>query len=55
MQVGVSYINKSDFLLAYLTARIESLTLNTIRSGFIAARLVLYDPKRVLLKLNMQL
>ncbi len=55
MRVGVSYINKSDFLLAYLIARIESLTSNTIRSGFIAARLVLYNPERVLSKLNTQL
>ena len=55
MRVGVSHINKSDFLLAYLTARTEALTLNTIRSGFAATGLVPYDPKRVLSKLNTQL
>ena len=52
MRVGVSHINKSDFLLAYLTARTEALTLNTIRSGFAATGLVPYNPERVLSKLN---
>ncbi len=55
IRVGVSYINKSDFLLAYLTARTEALTLNTIRSRFAAAGLVPYDPEYVLSKLNTQL
>ncbi|KFZ24810.1 hypothetical protein V502_00710, partial [Pseudogymnoascus sp. VKM F-4520 (FW-2644)] len=55
MRVGVNYIDKSDFLPAYFTARIESLTSNTIRSGFAAAGLVPYDPERVLSKLNTQL
>jgi len=52
MRVGVSYINKSDFLLAYLIAYIEALTLNIIRSGFVATGLVLYNPKYILSKLN---
>jgi hypothetical protein len=52
MRVGVSHIDKSDFLLAYLTARTEALTPNTIRSGFAATGLVPYDPKYVLSKLN---
>ena len=55
MRVRVNHIDKSDFLLAYLTARTEALTSNTVRSGFVATRLVLYDPKRVLSKLNTQL
>ena len=55
IRVGVNHINKSDFLSAYFTAYIESLTSNTIRSGFVATRLVLYNPKRVLSKLNTQL
>ena len=55
MRVGVYYIDKSDFLLAYFTARTESLTSNTIRNGFVATGLVPYDPKRVLSKLNTQL
>ena len=52
MRVGVSYINKSDFLFSYLTARIEALTPNTIRSGFAAAGLVPYNPEYILSKLN---
>jgi hypothetical protein len=55
MRVGVSHIDKSDFLPAYLIARTEALTPNTIRSGFAAARLVPYDPEYVLSKLNTQL
>ncbi len=55
MRVGVNHINKSDFLPAYYVARIESLTSNTIRSGFGATGLVPYDPERVLSKLNTQL
>ncbi len=52
MRVRVNHINKSDFLLAYLIARTEALTSNTVRSGFAAAGLVPYDPERVLSKLN---
>ena len=55
MQVRVNHIDKSDFLPAYFTARTESLTSDTIRSGFRAAGLVPYDPERVLSKLNTQL
>jgi hypothetical protein len=55
IRVGVNYIDKSDFLSAYCVARIESLTSNTIRSGFGATGLVPYDPERVLSKLNTQL
>ena len=55
MRVGVNHIDKSDFLTAYLTARTEALTSNTVRSGFAATGLVPYDPERVLLKLNTQL
>ena len=52
MRVGVSYINKSDFLLAYLMARIEALTPNIIYSRFAATGLVLYNPEYILSKLN---
>ena len=52
IQVRVNYIDKPDFLSAYSTACIEALTLNIVRSGFTATRLVLYDPERVLSKLN---
>jgi hypothetical protein len=52
MQIKVNHINKFNFLLAYFIARTEALTLNTVRSGFVAAGLVPYDLKRVLSKLN---
>jgi hypothetical protein len=52
MRVGVNYIDKSDFLPAYLTARTEALTSDTVRNGFAATGLVPYDPERVLSKLN---
>ena len=55
MRVGINHIDKSDFLLAYLTVHTESLTSNTIRNGFIATGLVPYDPERVVSKLNTQL
>ena len=55
MQVGVNHINKPDFLAAYVLAREESMTINTVCNGFAAIGLVPYDPKRVLLKLNTQL
>ena len=52
MRVGVNHIDKLDFLIAYLSARKESMTINTVRNGFAATGLVLYDPERVLSKLN---
>ena len=55
MRAGVNHIDKSDFLLAYFPACTESLTLNTIRSGFADTGLVPYDPEHVLSKLNTQL
>ena len=55
IRVGVNYIDKSDFLSAYSTARTEALTLNTVCSGFVATGLVPYNPERVLSKLNTQL
>ncbi len=55
MRNGVNYIDKPDFLTAYLAARIEAMVTKTIRSGFAAIGLVPYDPERVLSKLNIQL
>ena len=55
MRTGVNHIDKPDFLTAYLTARTESMSIDTVRNGFAATGLVLYDPDRVLLRLNTQL
>ncbi len=53
--MGVNHIDKPDFLIAYVSAREESMAINTVRSGFVATGLVPYDPDRVLSKLNTQL
>ena len=55
MRVEANHIDKSDFLPAYCIARTESITSNTVCSGFIATGLVPYDLERVLSKLNTQL
>lgn len=55
MRAGINHIDKPDFLTAYLSARKESMTINTVRNGFAATGLVPYDPTRVLEKLNTQL
>ena len=55
MRTGVNYINKPDFLIAYVLVREESIAINTVRSRFAAIGLVPYNPDRVLSKLNTQL
>jgi hypothetical protein len=55
IQAGISYINKPDFLMAYVLAREKNIAINTIRSGFTATGLVLYNPEQMLSKLNTQL
>ena len=52
MRAGLNYIDKPDFLTAFLEARKESMSINTVRSGFAGTGLVPYNPKRVLSKLN---
>jgi hypothetical protein len=52
---GLNYINKPDFLTAYVSARNESIGINTVRNGFAATGLVPFDPEQVLSKLNTQL
>ena len=51
----INHIDKSDFLTAFLSAREESIALDTVRNSFTATGLVPYDPEQVLLKLNIQL
>jgi hypothetical protein len=55
MRNRVNYINKQDFLEAYYTARIETMNQANIYSSFAAIGVLLYDPERVLSKLNTQL
>src|SRR5450432_141349 len=52
---GVSHIDKPDFLEAYHNARKETMSQSNIMVSFAATRVLLYDPERVLSKLNTQL
>lgn len=42
MQLGINYINKLDFLKAYLKAYIEAFKLENIKNSFTVTRLVLF-------------
>jgi hypothetical protein len=55
MQLGRNYIDKLDFLEAFKIARAKALDSSNIRSGFIAAGLVFFDPERVLSRLRFKL
>ena len=55
MRASYNYIDKSDFLIAYLIARRETMAIDTVRNRFVGTGLVPYDPERVLSKLNTQL
>ena len=55
MRLGVSHIDKTDFLTAYTTTRQETFTYANIRNGFQATGLLPYNPDYVLSKLNTQL
>ena len=55
MRAGNNYIDKPDFLTAYITACKKSIITNNVIKRFLAIGLVLYDPDYVLAKLNTQL
>jgi hypothetical protein len=55
IQNRVNYIDKQDFLEVYYTAYIETINQLNIYSSFAATGVVLYNPERVLAKLNTQL
>jgi len=52
IRVGINYINKLNFLALYQQARVTILTQDNIKSSFIATRLVLFNPDRVLSELH---
>ena len=52
MRLGVNHITKEEFLPTFLTAYRQSMTPETITSGFKATGLVPFDPQRVLDKLG---
>ena len=55
MHARFNHINKHDFLIAYVSARKESMAIDIVRNRFVATGLVLYNPERVLSKLNTKL
>jgi hypothetical protein len=55
IQNRVNYIDKQDFLEVYYTAYTETINQSNIYSSFAATGVVLYNPERVLSKLNTQL
>jgi hypothetical protein len=55
MRNGVNHIDKQDFLEAYYNVHKETMNQANISSSFAATRVLLYDPERVLAKLNTQL
>ena len=54
MRHGIDFIDKSNFLISYNQARTETYLPDTIRNGFKATGLVLYDPIWVLLTLQVE-
>ena len=55
MRLRRNHIDKLDFLEAFKPARVVALSSLNIRSGFTAAGLVLYNPERVLSRLQFKL
>ena len=55
MRRGQNHIDKLDFLDAFPTARIEAFKAQTIKNSFSVTSLVLYNPDRVISKLNIRL
>ena len=55
IQNKVNYIDKQYFLEVYNTAYIETINQSNIYSSFAATGVVLYNPERILAKLNTQL
>jgi hypothetical protein len=53
--LGVNYINKFNFLEAFLAAHESAFQAETIKNSFIGTGLVLFNPDRVLSKLDIQL
>lgn len=55
IRLRISYIDKLNFLTAYLQARIDTFKSDTIQNSFRAAGLVPFNPKSVLSELNIRL
>ena len=55
MRVHINHVSKLEFLCTFRAAFFASITKKNIQGGFARASLVLYDPERVLSKLNVKL
>jgi len=51
----INYISKLEFLCAFREAFFASITEKNIQGGFVGASLILYNPERVLSKLDIKL
>jgi hypothetical protein len=54
-RTGYNYIDKLNFLIAYLEARVEAYKPETIQNSFTVASLVLINVEYILSKLNISL
>jgi hypothetical protein len=52
MRLGCNHIDKFDFLKVYPAAHLDVFKPLNIQNGFAAAGIYLFNPKRVLKKLN---
>jgi len=55
MRIYINYISKLEFLYAFCEAFFTSITERNIQGGFAGTSLMLYDPERVLSKLDVKL
>jgi len=55
MRMYVNYVSKLEFLCSFCDAFFASITEKNIQGGFVGAGLVLFDPERVLSKLDVKL
>jgi hypothetical protein len=51
----INHISKLEFLYTFREAFFASITESNIKGGFVGARLIPYDPERVLSKLDIKL
>jgi hypothetical protein len=55
MRMHINHISKLEFLYSFREAFFISITEKNIQGGFAGASLILYDPERVLAKLDIKL
>jgi len=55
MRAYINYVSKFEFLCTFREAFVASMTEKNVWGGFVGAGLVLYDPERVISKLDIKL